>query len=81
MTLHATARPQQLSTAGAIFRVLVTLLLFLVVFIAFLIAPLIALGLAYLVYVVWRSRGGKQKSSTDSARSSDGSVSGFGAGV
>lgn len=81
MTLHATARPQQLSTAGAIFRVIVTLLMFLVVFIAFLIAPLIALGLAFLVYLVWRSRGGKQKSSTNTAGSPERSATGFGAGV
>lgn len=80
MTLHATARPQQLSTTGAIFRVLVTLLMFLVVFITFLIAPLIALGLGFLIYLVWRSRGGKMKTG-EPARSADQSATGFGAGV
>jgi len=77
MTLHATARPQQLSTAGAIFRVIVTLLMFLGVFIAFLIAPLLALGLAYLIYMVWRSRGGKLKSSTNTSGSPERSATGF----
>lgn len=80
MTLHVTARPQQLSTAGAIFRVFVTLLMFLVVFIAFLLAPLIALGVGFLVYLVWRSRGSKPPSGGGSAQAGH-SATGFGAGV
>ncbi len=80
MTLHATARPQQLSTAGALLRVVVTLLMFLVVFITFLIAPLVALGLGFLVYLVWRSRGTKPKSGSR-APTDHRSTNGFGAGV
>ena len=81
MTLHATARPQQLSTTGAVFRVVVTLLMFLVVFITFLIVPLIALGLGFLVYLVWRSRGTRAKAGGGDPSRPGRSATGFGAGV
>ena len=80
MTLHATARPQQLSTGGAVFRVIVTLLMFLVVFITFLIVPLIALGLGFLVYLIWRSRDSRPSTGGEQSRPQR-SATGFGAGV
>jgi threonine/homoserine/homoserine lactone efflux protein len=81
MTLQATSpRPQSMSAGAAILRVVVTLLMFLVVFIAFLIAPLLALGVGYLAYLVWRSRGAKPAAGSPGARQQK-SVSGFGAGA
>ena len=81
MTLQATSpRPQSMSAGAAVLRVVVTLLMFLVVFIAFLIAPLIALGLGYLCYLVWRSRGSRSSSGGAGPRQQQ-SVSGFGAGA
>lgn len=81
MTLQATSpRPQSMSAGAAILRVIVTLLMFLVVFIAFLIAPLIALGIGFLCYLVWRSRGARASSGGTGSRQQK-SVSGFGAGA
>jgi hypothetical protein len=74
-----TARPQRLSTGAAALRVVLTLAMFLIVFITFLIAPLVALGIGFLVYLVWRSRGARPRS-VDPASSSR-SASGFGAGA
>ncbi|MFC7496527.1 MULTISPECIES: hypothetical protein [unclassified Nocardioides] len=73
------ARPQRLSTGAGVVRVLVTLVLFLVVFIAFLLAPLIALGIGFLVYLVWRSRGARPGRSTGATAPK--AASGFGAGA
>lgn len=83
MTLQATSpRPQSMSAGAAILRVIVTLLMFLCVFMAFLLAPLIALGLGFLVYVAWRSRGARSPSggSGNGPRARK-SVTGFGAGA
>lgn len=77
MTMQATApRPRSMSAGTAMLRVIITLAMFLVVFIAFLIAPLIALGLGYLVYLVWHSRGSRPSSGGGNQ-----SATGFGAGA
>lgn len=75
------ARPQRMSTGAAVFRVIVTLTMFLIVFITFLIAPLVALGIGFLVYVVVRSRGARPSRSADPAGSGTKSTTGFGAGA
>jgi len=83
MTLQATSpQAQNMSAGGAALRVIVTLLMFLVVFLSFLIAPLIALGIGFLCYVVWRSRGSRPASAGPGAGSGQQKpVSGFGAGA
>lgn len=81
MNVHAgRARSQRMSMGAAMLRVLSTLLLFFVVFIPFLIAPLLALGAGYLVYFVWRSRGSRPRSVTPGSPAAT-SASGFGAGT
>lgn len=75
------ARPQRMSTGAAVARVIVTLVMFLVVFITFLIAPLVALGVGFLVYLVWHSRGTRPSRPADPTGSSPKSASGFGAGA
>lgn len=83
MTVHAgSARPQRMSIGTATLRVFVTLALFLLIFIPFLIAPLLLLGVGYLVYVVWRSRGSRPRSSSsEPGTPASPSASGFGAGT
>ena len=81
MNVHAgPARPQRMSMGAAMLRVLLTLLLFFVVFIPFLIAPLLALGAGYLVYFVWRSRDSRPQAKTPGSPTAT-SASGFGAGT
>ena len=75
------ARPQRMSTGAAVVRVIVTLAMFLLVFITFLIAPLVALGVGFLVYLVWRSRGTRPARSADPTGSGTASASGFGSGA
>ena len=55
--------------------------MFVVVFITFLIVPLIALGLGFLVYLVWRSRGARAKAGGGAPSRPGRSATGFGAGV
>lgn len=82
MTLQATSpRPQSMSAGAAFLRVVVTLLMFLVVFLAFLIAPMLTLGAGFLVYLVWRSRGSRRTESGGSGPGQQKSVTGFGAGA
>ena len=81
MTMQANSpRPQRTSAAAAMLRVIVTLVMFLVVFITFLIAPLLTLGAGYLVYFVWRSRGSRPRATTPGSPAAT-SASGFGAGT
>jgi threonine/homoserine/homoserine lactone efflux protein len=81
MTVQAgSARPQRMSIGAATLRVFVTLGLFLLVFIPFLIAPLLLLGAGYLVYAVWGSRESKPTRSSDPGTPAP-SASGFGAGA
>jgi len=72
-----TARPQRMSVGAATLRVILTLAMFLAVFITFLIAPLVALGIGFLVYLVWRSRGAHPRPTESTPKS----ASGFGAGA
>jgi hypothetical protein len=83
MAVHAgSARPQRMSVGAAILRVFVTLILFFVVFIPFLIAPLLALAAGFLVYVVMRSRGSSRPTAPTAPGSPAApSPSGFGAGA
>lgn len=69
----APPRPRK-SVGAASVGVLVTLLVFVLVFMAFLIAPLLALPLAYVAYLALRPR---EKSSAPSAQATHG----FGAGA
>ena len=81
MNVHATsARHERMSTGAAILRVLVTLSLFFLVFIPFLIAPLIALGAGFLIYYVGRSRGSRPRPASPGSPAAP-SASGFGAGT
>ena len=82
MNVHATpARPQRLSVGAAMLRVVISLLLFFLVFIPFLIAPLLALGAAFLVYVVLRSRGSRPRQVPGPGVPATTSAAGFGAGT
>ncbi|WP_028643310.1 hypothetical protein [Nocardioides sp. URHA0020] len=69
-----------MSVGAAMLRVVITLMLFFVVFIPFLIAPLIALGVGFLIYVVWRSRGSRPRPSSPGSPAAP-AASGFGAGT
>lgn len=75
-----TARPQRMSTGAAAVRVVVTLAMFLAVFITFLIAPLVALGIGFLVYLALRSRGARPRPAAPAGETPP-SASGFGAGA
>ena len=77
------SRPAAKSIGAAFVDIVLTLVILVVVMLSFLIAPLLALAVAYLVYVVLRPRGKKK-----SAASADGSAAGppasshgFGAGT
>ena len=73
------------SIGAAFINLLLTLVIFIVVLLAFLIAPLVALGLAYLCYVVWRPRGKKTEATAAGAAAGEprrpGPAHGFGAGT
>jgi threonine/homoserine/homoserine lactone efflux protein len=57
MSVQASSPRRATKSIGAAFvELLITLVLCIAVLLAFLIAPLVALGLAYLAYVVWRPR-------------------------
>jgi len=82
MTMQANApRPQRTSALAAMLRVIVTLVMFLVVFIVFLIAPLVALGIGYLAYLVARSRGSRTHAPAAVGNTPQASATGFGAGA
>lgn len=84
MSVQSTAaRPAGKSVGAAGVGILLTLATFVAVFVTFLIAPLVALLLGYLVYTVMRSRGGDTEPSgpAGSSASSSQSASGFGAGT
>lgn len=74
------SRPAGKSVGAATVGLLLTLVVFVGVFLAFLIAPLILLGVALVVYLAVRPRGGK--TSTSGPGSASGvSNHGFGAGT
>ena len=80
-----TTRVQPMSAGVAIVRVIVTLVLFVAMFIVFLIAPLVALGLGYAVYVVWSARGSRTPAAKapggSAPRPSASASAGFGSGA
>ena len=81
MTVHAAPpRPVGKTSGGAGLGALLQLAIFVVVVVTFLAAPLLALGIAFLVYTVMRSRGDSQRSA---GAGSDAPVSaaGFGSGA
>lgn len=73
------ARPARKSVGAAGVGLLVTLAIFVVVFVAFLIAPLILLGVAFLAYLVMRPR----QARTELVQSGDAPAApgGFGTGT
>ena len=85
MTVQAgSSRSATKSIGAAVVNLLITLGGCIAILLAFLIAPLVALGLAYLAYVVWRPR--SKKSSNAPAAPGEprqrGTAShGFGAGA
>ena len=54
------SRPAAKSIGAAFVDILLTLVIFVVVLLSFLIAPLLALAVAYLAYAVLRPRGNKK---------------------
>jgi phosphate/sulfate permease len=80
MTVHAAAtRPAGKSSGAAALGALVQLAVFVGVVITFLVAPLIALALAFLVYTVLRSRGEANRSAATAP--ADAPAFGFGSGA
>lgn len=80
MSVNAfSSRPAGKSVGAAGVGLIVTLAIFVVVFVAFLIAPLILLGLAFIAYLVMRPR----QQRNEAAEPADASTSpgGFGAGA
>lgn len=78
------SRPATKSVGAAFVDILLTLVIFVVVLLSFLIAPLVALAVAYLAYAVMRPRGKKKAAAaaTPGARAGHaGSAHGFGAGT
>lgn len=74
------SRPAGKSVGGAAVGVIVTLLIFVFVFLGFLIAPLLALAVAFLAYTVMRPRANRTESSGPSSATGT-SAHGFGAGT
>lgn len=80
MTVQAAStRPVGKTSGGAGLGALLQLAIFLGVVVTFLVAPLLALAVAYLVYTVMRSRGEARAASTSSAAPV--STSDFGSGA
>lgn len=82
----STSRPATKSIGAAFVDILLTLAILVVTFLAFLIAPLLVLAVAYLAYVVLRPRGRKKASAAPHGGSGPGqspaaSAHGFGAGA
>lgn len=80
MSVNAFAsRPAGKSIGAAGVGLIATLAIFVVVFVAFLVAPLILLGVAFIAYLVMRPR----QTRPERSRNTDGTVepTGFGAGA
>lgn len=74
------SRPAGKSVGAATIGLLLTLAIFVGVFLAFLIAPMILLGVAYLAYVIMRPREDKTRS-TGPAQATGVASHGFGSGT
>lgn len=87
MSMQASSsRPATKSIGAAFIGVVLTLLILVVVLLTFLIAPLVALGLAYLVWAVMRSRVKKRSNAAPGRPGQPGrgpgvAAHGFGAGT
>jgi hypothetical protein len=81
MTVQAApTRPPARTSGGAGLGALLQLAIFVVVVVTFLAAPLLALGVAFLVYTVMRSRGESSRAG-GAAADVPVSVTGFGSGA
>lgn len=74
------SRPAGKSMGAAAAGIILTLLIFVVVFVTFLTAPLLALALAYIGYTAMRPRDGRTESSGPESKPET-SEYGFGAGT
>ena len=82
MTVNAFgSRPTGKSVGAAGVGLLVTLVIFVVVFVAFLVAPLLLLGAAFLAYLVMRPRQARHDGPGAGEESGPASPTGFGAGA
>ncbi|MCW2772461.1 MAG: hypothetical protein JWN91_787 [Nocardioides sp.] len=77
----SSSRPATKSIGAAVVDLILTLVILVVTFLAFLIAPLLALGVAYLCYAAMRPRAKKRTGSAPHATASDTATHGFGAGT
>jgi hypothetical protein len=78
------SRPAAKSIGAAFVDILLTLVILVVVLLSFLIAPLLALAVAYLVYAVMRPRGKKKAAAAAAPGAQPGRTAaphGFGAGT
>jgi hypothetical protein len=76
------SRPASKSVGAAFVDILLTLVILVVALLSFLIAPLLALAVAYLAYAVMRPRGKKAAAARGAAQPGSGaSAHGFGAGT
>lgn len=80
MTVQAAARPVGKTSGAAGLGALLQLAMFVVVVVTFLVAPLLALALAFLVYTVMRGRSEAKRPAADGADSSV-PAHGFGSGA
>jgi hypothetical protein len=64
----STSRPAAKSIGAAFVDLILTLVILVVVMLSFLLAPLLALGVAFLTYSVWRPSAGRKKRTTAQAQ-------------
>jgi hypothetical protein len=84
MSVQASSSRSATKSIGAAFvDLLITLLVFIVMLLTFLIAPLVALALGYLAFVVWkpRAKGASRAAAGPGDRHRPGAAHGFGAGT
>ncbi|MBC7631258.1 hypothetical protein [Aeromicrobium sp.] len=74
------SRPAGKSVGAATVGLVITLTIFVVVFLAFLLAPMILLGVAFLAYVIMRPRADKS-TSTGPSQATGMASHGFGSGT
>lgn len=76
MTVQTTSRTGGKSVGSAVLGVLLTLGIFVLTFVGFLIAPLALLLVAFLVWTVMRPRQGGEQAAAPAADEADGTVGG-----